>query len=243
MTQLKRGTDLPRRTGKREIIRERNNRLTIRETWQYDSDTFLADIPAEESAHPEFTTTYLQGPVVGSDEAGVTTAVQTWVGFDASAGGSSPNDSPPRYWWDGADRTVPIQYLNRDGRDFGALVDSAVAGGYEPLDSAGRFIEFPPGAQSPNAHDIGGLTDYLDVGGSWNIERFASTPPDIANSCRWMSPGDVPGGAPTILTNTTWLYLTPSYEKVATGVYFVKEKLVPSQGDAPWNPDIYEEYA
>jgi hypothetical protein len=244
MTQLKRGATLPRRTGRREIIRERNNKLTIRDTWQYPADNYLASIPALESAHPLFTTTYLQGPVVGVEDALVVTVTLTYVGFDPTAGGSDPADSPPRYWWDGSDRTAPIQYLNRDAgtMTFAALVTAARTGGYEPLDDSGRFIEFPAGAISTGGFELSGLTDFLDLGGSWNCERFDSSEPDVSNSCRWVAHGDVPGGPPTIRPDTTWLYLTPSFEEVAPGLFFIKEKWIPSQGDSGWNEDVYEEY-
>lgn len=245
MTQVERtSANFPRRQG-RKITREKNNRLTISEVWQFRSTSFLTDLAsdfAEQSAHYLYTTSYLQGPIVGEDNAGITTASITWVGFDASTGGSSPEDSPPRYFFDGQDVRVPVQYLNNGSRPktFDELVTSsrsAMSGGKNPLDSQGQFIGFPAGAFSPSGYDIGGLTDYLDVSGTWNCERFSSTAPDVSDGC--MIDPSPPGSPPDITVDTTWLYLTPSYEKLASGLFFIRERWIPGE----WNPDIYNERA
>jgi len=245
MTQVERtSATFPRRLGGRKITREKNNRLTITEVWQFRTSSFLTNLAtdfAEQSAHPEYATAFLQGPIAGEEDEGktLTKAAITWVGFDASTGGSSPDDSPPRYFFDGQDVRIPIQYLNNGGRPktFTQLVTSSRTAGFNPLNSQGDFVSFPPGALSPSGYDIGGLTDYLDVSGTWNCERFSATAPDVSDGC--MIDPAPPGSPPDITVDTTWLYLTPSYEKLATNLYFIRERWIPGE----WNPDIYNERA
>jgi len=250
-TEIKRGQgaagSFNERRG-REITREINNSLTIVETWQCDTPSFLTVIPAKGDAHPSYTTTYLLGPVKGKDKNGITDYTLIYSGFDANTGGTTdPADSPPRYWWEPADKTVPIEYLERDSgaKTFAALVTSARAGGYDPLDAKGNFIGFPAGSMSAVSTPLGGITDYLDVGGSWNCERFSATPPDVTKSCTYVATASVPGGPQETSPDADWLYLTPGYEEIAPGLYFIREKWIPSAGGTSsvgWNAAIYDPY-
>jgi len=247
MTTVKRGLGANaafNRRQKRSITRHENNALTIVETWQCRGVDFLTTIPAQFAPHPDYPSTFLTGQINSTEESDFTTYVLTYTGFDESSGGSSsPDDSPPRYWWEGVDRTTPIEYLERGTKTFAALVASSKAAGASPLDTKKLFIGFPKGAVGPTGSVLRGITSFFEFGGVWNCERFSSIPPDMTKSCTYTA--TPPGSPPAIDADADWLYLTPSYEKLAAGVYFIKEKWIPSEGGTGsqgWKSDIYDAY-
>lgn len=221
--------------------KEENNRLTIVEVWQCDEASVLDNIPAPQTAHGTYTTTYLKGEVPIEITAGNATYTLTYQGFDnVSAGGSGdPDDSPPRLWWDGSEVRLPITYLNRSNdQNFARLVDNSTAGGFSPLDySTKAFNGFPLGATS-DSYPLAGITDYLDISGTWNRQRFTADPPDPAE---WLTIQTPPGDYPDISADTEWLRLVDSYEQLATGLFFVHERWIPSQGTYGWCRGIYPE--
>jgi hypothetical protein len=89
--------------------------LTIRETWQCRAVDVLTTIPALYAAHPDYPTAFLQGPVEMEIVSDIATYQLIYKGFDAESGGggTDPDDSPPRYFFNGVDRTIPITLLDR----------------------------------------------------------------------------------------------------------------------------------
>jgi len=224
----------------REITREDNNTLTIRETWQCDTPSFLTYLPERSDANADYPTTFLSGPAVGKDVNGLTTYTLIYTGFDATAGGGSdPADSPPRYWWDGSERTVPVEY----NKNYSELVAYTESIDKSPLDRNGRFAGWPDGAVADaeeGAEVLTGITDFLGMAGIWNCERFSNSEPDVSKACTWTeSPA---GDAPDIGADHNWLYLTPSYEKLSASVYKIHERWMPSGGGKKWSPNLYDAY-
>jgi hypothetical protein len=221
----------------REITREENNTLTIRETWECDTPSFLTYLPERSDANADYPTTFLSGPAVGKDVNGITKYTLIYTGFDPTAGGGTdPDDSPPRYWWDGSERTIPVEY----NPNYGELVDFTDAAGKSPLDRNGRFAGWPEGAVAEDFEVLTGVTDYLGMAGTWNCERFSTSEPDVSKSCTYTD--DPPGGPPDIGPDHNWLYLTPSYEKLSPTVYKIRERWMPSGGGHVWSTNLYEAY-
>lgn len=235
MSTVKRGLSgsVPRMQS-REVNRRDNNSLVIDEVWQCSKSSFLSLIPALETEHPTYLGTFLAGDFKGKEESDIITYNLHYEGYNNEGGIIPPASNPPVYWWDGSESVRPITYLARGAKTFAALVASARGYGEEPLDTKGIFIDFPKGAKSVSGIDIQGLTEFLDIDGTWNCERFASSAPDVNNGCKIdTSP---PGTPPTLPTGMTWLYLTPSYKKINTSLYFIKETWKPGY----WNCDIYD---
>lgn len=222
------------RMQKRSIAISSNGVMTITEIWQCPKSLFLSLIPAYQDVHPTYTSCYCTGEITGEEINDINTFTVVYSGYDNGDGAVDPDDVPPRYWFDGVDKVQPITYLNRGSKTFAALVASTRALGLEPLDSKNRFVNFPLGAQSPNGDKIDGLTDFMQGNGAWNCERFASSAPSLSDACKLdASP---PGGAPSLSSGYSWLYLTPSYEKLSATLFHIKETWIIVTG----NTDIYE---
>lgn len=206
---------------KRRFVREADNSLTVIEVRECRTADFPAVLPALQSAHATYTSTYLNGSIPAEDVGGgLTHYTLTYKGFDDS-GGITPDTSPPRYWFEGADENRPITELHEfRPNSFAALVTAAEADGKQVFDNAGNFLGFPTGF-IVGGDDVSFFKTFLDYGGTWNCERFSSTEPNVMDGCK-IDPS--PPGNPPTATDGEWLYLTPSYEKLATNVFRIREK-------------------
>lgn len=234
------------RITKTSMRKEDNQRLTIVETWQCLEANVLSNIPNIGTAHANYPTTYLTGTIPIEISAGQATYVLTYQGFDSYGTGTgtpstNPADIVPKLWWDGSEARLPITYLNKsaspDNLTFARLVANVQAGGFNPLDSNDRFVAFPSGSTS-DSYPMEGITDYYDVAGVWNRQYFSATVPDPAE---WLKIETPPGSYPDISADTEWLRLVDSYDLLATGLFFVHQRWIPSQGIHGWCRGIYIE--
>lgn len=210
---------------KQKFSREADNSLTVVELRECNEADFPAILPALQTAHGTYSSTFLNGSIPAENVGGgLIHYTLTYKGFDSS-GGITADTSPPRYWFEGSDETRPITELH-DGRPntFADIVTAALAQGLQLFDAAGNFLGLPKGL-TVSGDDISQFSNFLDVGGSWNCERFSSTAPDVGDGCKIdpTPPGSPPDLSAT-LPDAQWLYLTPSYEKLATAVFKVRQR-------------------